>query len=105
MNGQYVWVCCECMAKERPPRRLTYSFIALTGKSIEAHQRKLKTPARNQITGSQITGGQIMIHEALGLSPNNDQHDYALGQLQRLFDAGDSELLLMDWIVMDNLLF
>jgi hypothetical protein len=70
----------------------------------KAHQL-LKTPARNQTTGSQITGGQITIHEALGLSPNNGQHDYALGQLQRLFDAGDNELLLMNWIIMDNLPF
>jgi hypothetical protein len=100
MNGQYVWVCCECVAKNRPPKRSTYSFIASTGKSIEAHLRKahqlLKTPARNQTTDSQITGGQITIHEALGLSPTNGQHDYALGQLQRLFDARNSELLLMN---------
>jgi hypothetical protein len=70
----------------------------------KAHQL-LKTPARNQTIGSQITGGQITIHEALGLSPTNGQHDYAFGQLQRLFDARDNELLLMDWIVMNNLPF
>jgi hypothetical protein len=78
-------MCYKCVAKNRPPRRLTYSFIESTGKSIEAHLRKahqlLKTPARNQTIGSQITGGQITIHEALGLSLNNGQHDYALGQL------------------------
>jgi hypothetical protein len=97
------------VAKNRPLKRLTYSFIALTGKSIKAHLRKahqlLKTPARNQITDSQITGGQITIHKALSLSPNNGQHNYALGQLQRLFDARNSEFLLMNWIIMDNLPF
>jgi hypothetical protein len=97
------------MAKNRPLKRLTYSFIALTGKFIKAHLRKahqlLKTPARNQTTDSQITRGQITIHEALGLSPTNGQHNYAFGQLQRLFDAKNSELLLMDWIIINNLPF
>jgi hypothetical protein len=97
------------VAKNRPLKRLTYSFIISTGKSIEAHLRKahqlLKTPARNQTTDSQITGGQITIHKALGLSSNNGQHDYAFGQLQRLFDARNSELLLMNWIIMNNLPF
>jgi hypothetical protein len=33
-------MCYECVAKDRPLKRLTYSFIALTRKSIEAHLRK-----------------------------------------------------------------
>jgi hypothetical protein len=99
-------VCYECVAKDRPPRRSTYSFIASTGKSIEAHLRKahqlVKSPANSQITDSR---SQTTIHETLGLSPNNKQHNYVINQLQRLFNSDDNELLLMNWIIMDNLPF
>jgi hypothetical protein len=74
INGQYVWVCCECVARERPARRSTYSFIASIGKSIEAHMRKahqlLKTPSAKQIANGRISNGQITIREALGLTPS-----------------------------------
>jgi hypothetical protein len=69
----------------------------------KAHQL-LKTPSAKQIANGRISHGQITIREALGLTPSqNEEHNYALDQLKRLFDSKDSELLLMDWIVMDNL--
>jgi hypothetical protein len=109
IDGQYVWVCYECVARERPARRSAYSFVASTGKSIEAHLRKahqlLKTPSAKQIANGRISHGQITIREALGLNPSQNEHNYVLDQLKRLFDSSDSELLLMDWIIMDNLPF
>jgi hypothetical protein len=64
----------------------------------------IETPSAKQIANGRISHGQITIREALGLTPSqNEEHNYALDQLKRLFDSKDSERLLMDWIVMDNL--
>jgi hypothetical protein len=55
-----------------------------------------RSTSAKSTSATKNTGCQITIHEALGLSPNNDQHNYALGQLQRLFDARNNEFLLMN---------
>jgi hypothetical protein len=37
----YLWVCATCVSKLRPQKRSKYTFIASTGKSIEAHLRTI----------------------------------------------------------------
>jgi hypothetical protein len=103
----FLWVCGICVAKPRPPQRSKYTYVASTGRSIEAHlmavHRISKTPA--QRIASRRYDGQKTIHEAVGVSTGDPQQQTLLGKLQPLFNAEDSHLLLMDWIVMDNLPF
>jgi hypothetical protein len=81
--------------------------MASTSRTIEAHLMALhhisKTPA--QRTASRRYGGQKTIHEAIGVSTGDSQQQTLSGKLQLLFNAENSHLLLMDWIVMNNLPF
>jgi hypothetical protein len=107
-ESAYRWVCCICMTRLRPPLRTgEYSYDASTGRSIEAHLRKKHqiSKDRTQHTSSRRSGGQITIEEAARLDTNNPQQQQLLMKLQELFDAGDSQLFLMDWIVINNLPF
>jgi hypothetical protein len=50
-------------------------------------------------------GGQIIFQEAISLSINSPANQELFQKLQRLFNAGNSHFLLMNWIIMDSLSF
>jgi hypothetical protein len=107
-ESTYRWVCCICLTRLRPPLRIgEYSYDASTGRSIEAHLRRKHQIRKDhtQHTPSRRSGGQTTIEEAAGLDTNNPQQQQLLTKLQELFDAGDSQLFLLDWIVANNLPF
>jgi hypothetical protein len=107
MAVQHMPGFCGCVAKPRPPQRSKYSFIALTGRSIISHllhTHHVSEDARTHFNQpTQLANGQLTIRQALGVDLADPKQQELLGRLDALFNPQDVHLLLMDWIVMDNL--
>jgi hypothetical protein len=100
-----MWVCKICVAKRKPPPIKYYRYIASIGKSVIRHFRDYR------ITRANIVGrddrrpiNQNSMAQYLQADINNPQYQKLLFKLA-LYVSLIRDLLLMDWIIADNLLF
>jgi hypothetical protein len=95
------------VAKPLPPPVNRYAFVASINRSIEHHllSHRIRKPAADG-TISRITprtSGAMARY--LRVSTTNPEHQELLSKLEKLYNPRISNLLLLNWIVMNNLLF
>jgi hypothetical protein len=101
----YKWVCMVCVAKKQPPPRSSYSFIATTGRSIITHLKEAHKISRAGKKHATQKRNQTTIFEALQFDSKNPTQQALLGRSQSVFNAADSHLKFLYWILIDGLLF
>jgi hypothetical protein len=106
-NPRTLWIFELCVAKQRPLPRTKYSFVASTGRSIESHLRTHNISNKSStLRNTRLAErGQQTTLEALGINLTDHQQQGLAGKLQALYDPQNTHLLLMEWIIMDNLPF
>jgi hypothetical protein len=95
------------VAKPLSPPVNRYAFVASIGRSIEHHllNHRIRKPAADGTTSRitpRISGAMARY---LRVSIINPEHQELLSKLEELYNPRISNLLLLDWIVMDNLPF
>jgi hypothetical protein len=110
-SPQIVWVCVKCIGKPRPPHNLKdFVFVASTSRSIEGHLKKshrisnVPTPA-GQPQKAQTADAQLTLHETAGVSTSNPEHQAMLARIKRMYDSNVADVLLLEWLVGDNVPF
>jgi hypothetical protein len=95
------------VAKVHPPLRNSYSFIASTSRSIETHLNghEISKNSSWRKVEDNVTDGQISMARYLQCDMTNPQHQQLIAKLKGLFDQRAADLLLMNWIVSQNLPF
>jgi hypothetical protein len=95
------------VAKLLPPPVNRYAFVASTGRSIEHHllNHRIRKLAADGTTSRIIPRTSGAMARYLRVSTTNPKHQELLSKLEELYNPRISNLLLLDWIVMDNLPF
>jgi hypothetical protein len=103
----YVWVYVTCVTKPLPLPVDKYAFVASIGRSIRHHllSHRIRKPAADGTTSRITPGASGAIARYLKVSTTNPEHQKLLSKLKKLYNPRISNLLLLDWIVMDNLPF
>jgi hypothetical protein len=98
-------VCMVCVAKKQPSPRSSYSFIATIVRSIIVHLSEAHEISRADKKHATRKRNQTTIFEALQFDSKNPTQQALLGRTQSVFNAADSHLKLLDWILIDGLPF
>jgi hypothetical protein len=85
-------------------------FVASTSRLIEEHLKKfhrisnVPTPA-GQPQKAQTADAQLTLHETAGMSTFNPEHQAMLARIKRMYDFNVADVLLLEWLVKDNMPF
>lgn len=111
---RHFWVCSICVAHNKPPRTDRYSFVSSTGKSIAKHLMKvhgLRPPLKSRVDrrGENLTTvssvNRPSIVSLLKLDMRDPTVQDTVAKVQSLYNKDLFWLLLLDWIIHDNLSF
>jgi hypothetical protein len=101
----------KCIGKPRPPHNFKdFVFVASTSRSIEGHSKKFHRisnvpTSAGQPQNAQTANAQFILHETAGVSTFNPEHQAMLARIKRMYDFNVTDVLLLEWLVGDNVPF
>jgi hypothetical protein len=104
-------MCAKCLGKPRPPHNIKdFVFVASTNRSIEEHLKKSHHISNVPIPAglpqkAQTANAQLILHETAEMSTFNPKHQVMLARIKRMYDPNVADVLLLEWLVGDNVPF
>jgi hypothetical protein len=101
----------KCIGKPRPPHNFKdFVFVASTNRSIEEHLKKFHrisnvSTSAGQLQKAQTANAQLILHETAKISTFNPEHQAMLARIKRMYDSNVADVLLLEWLVRDNMPF
>jgi hypothetical protein len=99
------------MGKPRPPHNIKdFLFVASTNRSIEEHLKKSHrisnvTTLAGQPQKAQEADAQLTLHETMEMSTSNPEHQTMLARMKRMYDSNIADVLLLEWLIKNNVHF
>jgi hypothetical protein len=99
------------MGKPQPPHSIKdFVFVASTNHSIEKYLKKSHrisniTTLIRQLQKAQEANAQLTLYEIMEISIFNPEHQIMLARIKQMYDFNIADVLLLEWLIKDNVPF